>query len=230
MKGFSTLSSVLFALFLAAACGDDDDSTPNTVTCKFPYTDRTDVTLKAATSTTGKCYADVATVCGNDMIQVASNCGVSCNAAGGDTATQLACTQKCIQDNATPKPSDDCTGCYVANVACSIQFCLAQCVGGATPACNACRIDSGCTAAFYTCSGLPVPASIGAGGDGGAGNTSGGMSNTSGGRSNTSGGTSGAGAAGAGAPNGGAGDSNGGAGGGGAPGVTGGSGGAGGAR
>ena len=50
MKGLSTLSSVLFALFLAAACGDDDDSTQTETKCQYPYTDRTATTLKAATT------------------------------------------------------------------------------------------------------------------------------------------------------------------------------------
>jgi hypothetical protein len=183
MKGLSKLSYVCFALFLAAACGDDDDSTQTEPKCQVPYSNHTAATLKAAT-TTGACVSDTATVCNNNMVMIASECGVSCNAKGGDIATIGACTQECIQTNATPKPSDGCTSCYVQDVGCSIQKCLNECISGANAACNACRAEQGCTAAFYACSGLPAPTT----GNGGSGNT--------GGSGNATGGTPGAGSGG----------------------------------
>jgi hypothetical protein len=130
MKAISTVTPVLLALFLAAACGDDDDSTGGgTMTkCKVPYEDKTAVSLKAGTATTGKCASDIATICGTNMISVASSCGVSCKESSDVPAEQLACAKKCIQMNASPSPSDDCTSCYVADVACSIQFCLTECI------------------------------------------------------------------------------------------------------
>jgi hypothetical protein len=179
MKGLSKLSYVCFALFLAAACGDDDDSTQTEPKCQVPYGDRTAATLKAAT-TTGACVEDTATVCNNNMVMIASECGVSCNAKGGDIATIGACTQECIQTNASPKPSDGCTTCYVQDVGCSIQKCLNECISGANAACNACRAEQGCTAAFYACSGLPAP-TTGNGGNGGNGGNTGGSGNATGG-------------------------------------------------
>lgn len=187
MKGLSTLSSVLFALFLAAACADDDDPSggntgggsgfgggANTQACQFPYAEETAATLRAAT-TSGACATDTDAVCGTNMVQVAGMCGVACNAQSTDLDTVAACTKECIQNEVSPKPSDGCTGCYVASVGCSIINCATECAAGPTSPCNDCRLAKGCTAAFYNCSGLPIPsAGTGGNGSGGSGNGQGG--------------------------------------------------------
>ncbi len=181
MKGMSTLSSVVFALFLAAACADDDEPVngnmggkggvggvgggSNDPACKYPYTDLTKSKIKAKT-TSGACVDDTDAICGANMVAVTGQCGVACNSQSTDPLTVAACTKDCIQEAVTPKPSDECTNCYVADVGCSIQNCLTDCAAGPTDACNACRLEKGCTAAFYGCSGLPVPGS----GSGGSGN------------------------------------------------------------
>jgi hypothetical protein len=210
MKAFSTIAPVFFAVLVAVACGDDDDdSTPTVVQCKTPYEDQTNTSLKAATSASGKCANDTETICANNMIKVAGDCGVGCFQMSQDPAEQLTCARECIKMNTSPPVSDPCATCYVSNVACSIQFCLTQCLTDpAGAACAACRVENHCTDTFYTCSGLPVPASQaagGAGGNAGAANTSGGELNTSGGtgggsgpidhagQANTSGGTAGGG-------------------------------------
>lgn len=183
MKGMSTLSSVVFALFLAAACADDDEPVGGNMgggagvggvgggssdpACKYPYTDLTKSTLKAKT-TSGKCESDTDAICGANLVAVTGQCGVACNAQSTDPATVAMCTKDCIQEAVTPKPSDECTNCYVADVGCSIQSCLTDCAAGPTDACNACRLEKGCTAAFYECSGLPIPGS-GSGGNGNGG-------------------------------------------------------------
>lgn len=184
MKGMSTLSSVVFALFLAAACADDDEPVGGNMgggagvggvgggssdpACKYPYTDLTKSKLKAKT-TSGACEADTDALCGANMVAVTGQCGVGCNAQSTDAATVAKCTKDCIQADEGVKPtlSDDCTNCYVADVGCSIQNCLTDCAAAPTgPACNACRLEKGCAAAFYECSGLPIPGS----GSGGIGN------------------------------------------------------------
>ncbi|MGC4086336.1 MAG: hypothetical protein QM756_00285 [Polyangiaceae bacterium] len=173
MKGF-TVSSVAFALVLAAACGDDDDSTKTEAKCKTPYPDYTATTLKAATKTAGKCAADTATVCANDMFATVSGCGVDCYSMNMADPTKVpACTATCIQKAAAPTPSTDCTNCYVADVVCALTNCLATCAAGKSAACDTCRADAGCTEAFYSCSGLPEPTGSGAGGAGGATGTGG---------------------------------------------------------
>jgi hypothetical protein len=127
------------------------------------------------------------------MVKTSADCGTSCLSQSTDPATLPTCVTECLKKNTTPSLSDGCTGCYVADVGCSVANCLATCAAGSTPDCAACRVEKGCAAAFYTCSGLPLPTA--SGGSGGASSTGGASSGGS-----TSGGHTSQGGAGAGAP------------------------------
>ncbi len=51
-----------------------------------------------------------------------------------------------------------CQACSLPMLRCTIANCVAQCSAGAmSPACDKCRIDSGCSAALYACTGQPSP-------------------------------------------------------------------------
>lgn len=119
------------------------------------------------------CYGDVSTICANDLPKIGASCGAGCLGMGDD-AQQAACIATCVNSaltDAKAKPlSEDCMGCYINDIACARDKCLMPCAlnpGGEE--CALCRIEKGCVAAFYECSGLPVPSlPSGAGGEGGA--------------------------------------------------------------
>jgi len=175
MKLIVRFSPVIAALALAMACGDDDDAPSAPVNCKSPYADRTAAELKVETTATGKCAADTAAVCASDVITETSNCAQTCFAMHPtDAAMQGSCTLTCLKEGLSPTPSDGCLGCYVTSVGCTATYCLMECLGAgaADLACTACRKDNGCTAAFYACSGLPLPLGAATGGNGGGGEPS----------------------------------------------------------
>jgi hypothetical protein len=175
---------------MAVGCGGDDDEengggagttgtgggagSGGAGTCKGVYADKTQAEL-AAEAGDGACTsaADIAAVCANDINTVAASCGLSCFAQGGDEAAQLQCNTECVTAATDPDPSVPCMGCYLQSVACVRENCVTQCVSDPTaPACIQCRLDEGCTGAFYNdCSGLPLPTGVELpqGGQGGGG-------------------------------------------------------------
>jgi hypothetical protein len=177
MRLIVRFSPVIAALVLAMACGDDDDAPAAPVQCKSPYPDRTATELKLGATSTGKCAADTAAVCANDVISETSTCAQGCFAMyPSDAAMQGTCTLSCLKDGRlSPAPSDGCLSCYVASVGCTAKYCLMECLAGgaADLACTNCRVDAGCTADFYACSGLPLPLGT-TPGTGGNGNGTGG--------------------------------------------------------
>lgn len=194
MKLIVRLSPVLLAMAFAMACGDDDDAPPAPTQCKSPYSDRTAEDLEERTSPTGACADDTDAVCKSDVITETSTCATGCFPMYPDDAQKAAaCTLDCLHENLAPAPSDKCLNCYLVSVNCTATNCFSECItgGAAAPACIHCRAESGCTAAFYACSGLPLPTGTTPtpnGGAGGAGET-GGAPGTGGG--NNLGGTSG---------------------------------------
>lgn len=175
MNVFAKASALaLFALFpLASACGDDNDENEDgnaggsgggagasNTQCVGVYADRTAAEL-AEQTTEGACVDDTQAVCASDIHTRAGTCGVGCASQGGGEAEQASCTLACLRNSPNPDPSDACYVCYIESVGCAYTNCFDQCVESPTaPACIACRADEGCTAGFYTCSGLPVPGSV----------------------------------------------------------------------
>jgi secreted trypsin-like serine protease len=79
----------------------------------------------------------------NDM----TTCGKKCFGAS-------ACVSKCII--ADEGYTQACADCFGGLAACTEANCLAQCIGGNSPACAACQQEK-CVPAFTTCSGLTPP-------------------------------------------------------------------------
>jgi len=102
--------------------------------------------------------SDVTTVCANNMPVVGGTCGKGC--LGMDN--EGTCVAECIQDALTMAHSEPlsvgCLTCYVEDVGCARDNCLAPCgLNPSSEACFTCRTDKGCVDAFYECSGLPEP-------------------------------------------------------------------------
>ena len=60
-------------------------------------------------------------------------------------------TKNCIKDSTGL--SDPCVACFDDTVQCSVNNCIGDCIGGQSPACDAC-VDAKCMPAFQACSGL----------------------------------------------------------------------------
>lgn len=105
--------------------------------------------------------SDATSVCQNDMPVIGGTCGKGCLGMGDD-AEQAECVAGCIQDalakSQSEALSEDCLACYTADVECARKNCLTTCgLAPTSAACATCRVDNGCVAAFYACSGLPEP-------------------------------------------------------------------------
>jgi hypothetical protein len=156
------------SLFLFA-CGDDDGG-EGPFMCTGSYVSMTNEQFAASAAASGMCVndSDLTVACAVDLSSIVGVCGASCYQAnpGGGAAALAACTGTCVKDNpaTVTDPSDPCLNCYLASVGCTLQFCAAECAGGASaPGCVSCRATNNCTSSFFTCSGLPVPPT----GDGG---------------------------------------------------------------
>jgi hypothetical protein len=93
--------------------------------------------------------ADIAIIDGAavDQDAVTGTCTQSCF-FNGDF---LGCVTDCVQ--ADTGLSAGCSACYGGTADCGKTNCMTACMGGASPACEAC-LDENCHPAFVTCAGL----------------------------------------------------------------------------
>lgn len=181
------LSAVAVATILVVGCSSSSDSGStgtggsgggsSNAQCVGAYTALKQSAFNAQVTSAGKCASssDETAVCTNNVTSIAETCGDGCFMTVSDkTATaQDACTSTCVTSMVTPALSSDCQNCYVADVACARANCLITCgVDPGGTACMSCRQTNGCIAAFYTCSGLPIPAGTSTGGNGAGGDSS----------------------------------------------------------
>jgi hypothetical protein len=179
MHRFITLAcAVAAATVVVVGCGSSgDDSSPggggsggsggsaSDAQCAGAYSDRKASAFVAATTADKGCTADAATACSNDMTTVTGTCGKTCLVmAASDDDSQATCVAECINENlstgSTPI-SDSCLACYTTDVACARHNCFAQCgIAPTSAGCAQCRVDMGCAAPFYACSGLPIPTGL----------------------------------------------------------------------
>lgn len=178
----------LFTLLVAGAaaglwvvgCGSDSTDTGpggaaganSAAQCVGTYADLTASAFDAKNSSSKACATDAPTVCSNDLTKIVGDCGKNCALTSGpDDAVQATCVVACLADKvSSPKPlTEACTTCYVDDVACARNNCYGECAFAPTSAlCTKCRVDKGCAASFYGCSGVPVPTGFDLG-SGGAG-------------------------------------------------------------
>lgn len=161
------------------ACSSDESSNPTGGMCQGSYAALTQAELDAQLDPAGKCAndKDSAIECTNDVTTLAEQCGADCfKNQDPDDATQDACVKDCLGTSTTSPLSAACTDCYIADVGCARDHCLLKCgVAPTSEGCYQCRIDNGCVAAFFPCSGLPneraIPNGNGNAGAGGLGGT-----------------------------------------------------------
>lgn len=83
----------------------------------------------------------------------AKNCLLNSCLGNSDEA---GCTADCMVEEISS--TLECSTCYGASAACSSEHCLTECFADVdSPGCVECQADSGCTEAFFTCSGLAEP-------------------------------------------------------------------------
>jgi hypothetical protein len=146
------------------ACGGDDDGGGNGEMCVGAYASIDSEQFAASANSTGACFneSDLLVACVVDLSSIVGGCGLSCFGMNMNaTPEELgACTATCVKNSpaTVTDPSDQCLDCYVQSVGCTLAMCKNDCLGGASsPSCVQCRATKGCTSAFFTCSGLPVP-------------------------------------------------------------------------
>jgi hypothetical protein len=69
-----------------------------------------------------------------------------------DTAGRNACAMTKL-----PELSSGCLDCFLAGAQCAQDKCFSECATGNIVACDTCRVQMGCVAAFYTCAGFRNP-------------------------------------------------------------------------
>jgi len=173
---FTLLGAATAATLWVVGCGSDSPSSPAAsagstgsagsaavTQCVGNNAEFTSSTF-AAQTTAGKACAnasDNATVCANDLPTLGATCGKGCLGMGmGNDALEAECVAGCINDGLSGSTdiATDCMACYTTDVECARKNCLVTCGLNPTGAgCAACRVEKGCVAAFYECSGLPVP-------------------------------------------------------------------------
>src|SRR5688572_23580668 len=165
MKALNTVFPlILTALFVAVACGDDEDTpvVPPAGKCQGTFKNLTEEQVKKGRHTAGACITDSDTkgVCITDVSAATQTCALSCLARGNTNDERLACTRSCLDGKltATPRPSAGCQECYVQTISCTLANCLNECASSPDgSACVNCRQVKGCTPGFFLCSGLPLP-------------------------------------------------------------------------
>jgi hypothetical protein len=175
MRRFMTLLVAVAAASLSVGgCSSDSDNSGGSAgssngQCLGDYAAVTQSELGAKVASKAGCAADVAAICGNDVTTTTEECGADCymNMAADD-ATQDKCVSSCVLGSIAL--SDSCLACYVADVGCARDNCKVICgIAPTSASCLSCRVSNGCTAAFFSCSGLPDEVTdTGAAGAGGA--------------------------------------------------------------
>jgi hypothetical protein len=67
-------------------------------------------------------------------------------------------TKQCMRANKKLKPfTNACLDCFLDSADCAREHCVAECLAGDNPRCDACREKHKCTPNYYKCSGLPNP-------------------------------------------------------------------------
>jgi len=156
-----------------AACGDDTDKKTDTTTTAADTTSSPDGdVVEEVSPVTNACTnaPDQAKLAEDPdaPADIAQSCGISCLGEDDGTANGPALIRACALDcmvngrptGTTPIPAagltESCSGCYADVVLCAVKNCINQCLDGGAD-CDQCRVEKGCNAAFYTCSGLPEP-------------------------------------------------------------------------
>ncbi len=146
--------------------------------CHGDYAALTETEFDSQLNSAGKCTgaSDSAIECSNDVTTLAEECGADCfKNEAPDDATQDGCVKDCLSTSTTSPLSAACTACYITDVGCARDHCKVLCgVAPTSDGCYDCRVQNGCVAAFFPCSGLPNERDLpGAGGAGDAAGASG---------------------------------------------------------
>jgi hypothetical protein len=123
--------------------------------CYAHYCGTNSASLAAAhTGSTCGSTAEIWLICDGLGIREAARCART-HALDADPREG---TRTCMRQNAELDPlSDACLDCFLDSAACARENCVAECLTGDTPQCDACREEKGCTPGFYECAGLPNP-------------------------------------------------------------------------
>ncbi|RYZ08210.1 MAG: hypothetical protein EOO73_09105 [Myxococcales bacterium] len=160
MKRIISALSVLACVttFGLAGCGGDDDGdgdgaagkSGNEPTAGAPATGSPNLACDPAEATTCQNDTDCDFVIDGTARSAAQDCGkMDCL-----TSEDPDCARECILEKLDM--TSDCAACYADFVGCTIQNCVAACIGDPdSDECHECQETEGCRPTFDACSGLP---------------------------------------------------------------------------
>ena len=177
-RTLSAFALVTVAALAAVACGSDDDSSPGSGgksssagksstggDSSGPVGGATepgggDTSTAAGAPSSGNVMCDPTQ---DGVCQNATDCPfivdgtariTSGNCGKGCIGKAETCSRDCIVMKIAMTP--ECATCYADTVNCTIKNCTGECFADPeADVCKQCQVDSGCRAAFDTCSGLP---------------------------------------------------------------------------
>jgi hypothetical protein len=121
--------------------------------CFGVYCDVAQGMLSKLVSDRGACLGadDLTLACDGELARVVANCAQEdvLMLSFGRTVALCAARAPTLAN-----ASEGCIGCYVDEVLCALQNCLAPCLSGSSDECTSCRREN-CVADFSACSGLP---------------------------------------------------------------------------
>jgi hypothetical protein len=121
--------------------------------CFGVYCDVAQSTFSALASDQGACLSqsELALACDGELARVVASCAQDDVLMLGFGRTVALCAARAPS---LASASEACIGCYVDEMLCALQRCLAPCLSGSSAECTRCRRES-CGSDFSSCSGLP---------------------------------------------------------------------------
>lgn len=121
--------------------------------CFGVYCDVPESTFRTLVSDQGACLSadDLALACDGELSRVVASCAQDDVLMLGFGRTVALCAGRAPS---LASASEACIGCYVDEMLCALQSCLAPCLSGSSAECTSCRRDR-CGSDFSSCSGLP---------------------------------------------------------------------------
>jgi hypothetical protein len=121
--------------------------------CFGVYCDVAQGVFSKLVSDRGACLGadDLALACDGELARVVASCAQDDVLMLSFGRTVALCAARAPT---LAKASEGCIGCYVDEVLCALQSCLAPCLSGSSDDCTSCRREH-CASDFSSCSGLP---------------------------------------------------------------------------
>jgi len=143
---------------IAAGCAAD---TPRSgEMCGGYYCGVSEATLRAAIDPASTCGGSITYACDGAIVRIIGACTRSAKSqmpTAPEPELRTAILECANQDEDVQQIAPDCISCFVDVAVCASNECLAACLAGDSPGCDACQREKKCQQPVFACSGLPNP-------------------------------------------------------------------------